>query len=76
MTSEPTTTEKREETYNVKHGGLMRCCLLSLDDEMARRMAAGERMTVEGDTIQCIYHKPLDNPPTMICKKGYWQWNH
>jgi hypothetical protein len=42
-----------EETYNVKHGGLMRCCLQSLDTEMLRRQRVKEPLTVEGDTHAC-----------------------
>jgi hypothetical protein len=59
-------------TYSFKHGGLMRCCLQSLDDEMVRREALGEPLMREGDTLPCKYHDGLG----MICKKGYWQWNH
>lgn len=59
------------ETYAFKHGGLLRCSILSLDDEMVRRQQAGEPLTAEGDVIPCRY---CDQ--TMICKEGYWQWNH
>jgi hypothetical protein len=43
------------ETYRVNHGGLMRCCLLTLDDEMLRRQRARESLMHEGDVLRCQY---------------------
>lgn len=66
------------ETYAVSHGGLMRCCLGSLDDEMVRRQKAGEPLMRDGDTLQCQYHEGEG----MICDtknhdgKLRWRWNH
>lgn len=58
-----------EETYNVKHGGLMRCCLQSLDTEMLRRQRVKEPLTVEGDTHACQY---CSNG--LACHDDCWQW--
>ncbi len=55
------------ETYRVKHGGLMRCCLLSLDDAMV----AAEKPPVEGDTLCCTYCKDEFG---MVFTDGAWQW--
>lgn len=55
--------------YGLKQGGLMRCCLLTLDDAMVERSDAEPLQ--EGETLNCIH---CDNP--MIYHEGYWQWNH
>lgn len=59
------------DTYKFKHGGLMRCCLASLDDEMLRRQQASEPLMNEGDTLKCKY---CNDEYGMVCKDGYWQW--
>ena len=67
-----TTTEKRAgETYGIKHGGLLRCCLHSLDDEMVHRRDYHQPFGAENETLKCRW---CDNE--MIYKEGYWQWNH
>lgn len=58
-----------KEKYLVRHGGLMRCCLLSLDDAM---VAAAEPPK-EGDTLHCKYHE--SEQPDMIFRNGGWEWN-
>ena len=64
------------ETYNFKLGGLMRCCLASLDDEMVRRQNAGEPLMREGDILPCKYHEGDGMICAMDNTKGklYWQW--
>jgi hypothetical protein len=57
-----------KEKYLVRHGGLMRCCLLSLDDAMV----AAELPPKEGDIIHCAYH---DDNGGMIFRNGGWEWN-
>ena len=44
--SEPTKPEI-DKRYLVRHGGLMRCCLASLDEELDKRELPGK----EGDII-------------------------
>ena len=57
------------ETYGVNHGGLMRCCLLSLDEEMVRRQAANEPLMQFGQVLHCAYC----NAP-MKCNGKQWEW--
>lgn len=65
------------ETYIVNHGGLMRCCLTTLDDEMVRRQQAGEPLMRDGDTLKCVY---CHDEYGMICdtqtpdQKLRWHW--
>ncbi len=54
--------------YLVRHGGLMRCCLATLDEFMATKDEPPE----EGDTLRCKYH--CDNGG-MIFRNGGWEWN-
>jgi len=58
----------REWTYARRIGGLMRCCLDSLDSQMVTRMAAGEGPPEDGDTYttHCC-EQPL------IHHNGAWQ---
>jgi len=56
-----------KESYRVKHGGLMRCCLQSLDDAMV----AAEKPPSEGDRVTC---KWCSDPDGMIFTNGAWQW--
>lgn len=54
--------------YRVYQGGLMRCCLATLDDFMATT----EHPPKEGDILHCAYHG--DNGG-MIFRDGAWHWN-
>lgn len=54
--------------YRVHHGGLMRCCLASLDEAMAARTEP----PAEGETLHCKYH---DDNGGMIFRNGAWEWN-
>lgn len=58
-----------EETYKVDQGGLMRCCLQTLDDLMLLRKRAHELLMPEGDVITCAYCKGK-----MICSGASWRW--
>lgn len=55
--------------YKVYHGGLMRCCLATLDEFMA----ATEVEPKQGDVLPCKYH-PEDQ--SMIFHNGAWRWNY
>lgn len=54
--------------YVVRTGGLMRCCLATLD----AAMLASQVPPKEGDILPCRYH-PQDN--SMIFRDGGWEWN-
>lgn len=53
--------------YRVRHGGLMRCCLQSLDDAMVEAIEPPK----EGDTLRCKWCKDEDG---MVFHAGAWQW--
>lgn len=59
------------QTYRVRIGGLLRCCLLSLDEAMEQ--AEGDSPS-EGDILKCHYCKSPDGG--MIFTKDAWEWNH
>lgn len=52
--------------YQVAQGGLMRCCLASLDDAMSGRT----KPVQDGETHACKYCKN-----TMIVRGGVWHWD-
>lgn len=54
-------------TYKVRHGGLMRCCIQSLDQEMSERPEDPK----EGDRHTCQYCKEEHG---MIFRDGAWEW--
>lgn len=58
-----------KESYRVKHGGLLRCCLESLDVAMV----AAKVPPKEGDTLKCSY---CSDPDGMVFREGAWQWAH
>ncbi len=51
--------------YKVRYGGLLRCCLVSLDDAMVE----AKEPPKEGDTHHCKYCKNK-----MIFRDGAWEW--
>lgn len=55
--------------YSLNQGGLMRCCLLTLDDAMVKR--PDDEPLREGETLNCKWCAA-----SMIYHDGYWQWNH
>jgi len=57
-----------KDAYHVRHGGLMRCCLASLDEAMV----AAEHPPKEGDLLQCKYH----DGEGMRFRDGAWEWAH
>lgn len=56
--------------YSVKHGGLMRCCLASLDKQMCDPTKNPPK---EGDVLDCEYETPGNK--RLLYRDGYWQWN-
>lgn len=55
------------KSYKVRHGGLMRCCLHSLEDAMVK----AEKPPQEGDTLKCAY---CSDEWGMVFRDGAWQW--
>jgi hypothetical protein len=60
-------TDEWRTNFKVATGGLMRCCLLTLDQFMATTPEPPK----EGETLQCIYHEGYG----MIYRKDVWRWN-
>jgi len=58
-------SDDRRPEYRVRGGGLMRCCLRSLDE---LEMTAAE-MPKEGEKLHCIYCSH-----DMIYRDGAWEW--
>jgi hypothetical protein len=56
--------------YHVRTGGLLRCCLATLDEHMQRRI--DDVPPQEGDTLKCRYH---DDNGGMVFRDGAWEWN-
>ncbi len=57
---------------SVRIGGLMRCCLDTIDDLDHNAPAA---IPAEGQVLQCKYAP--DNPDhRMIFRDGAWEWDH
>ena len=53
--------------YKVRHGGLMRCCLQSLDDHMLTL----DKLPEEGATFRCTYCQDASG---MAFRAGAWEW--
>lgn len=56
------------DKYQVRPGGLMRCCLATLQD----RMASCAPDPTEGEVIHCKFH---DDNGGMVFREGAWEWN-
>ena len=56
------------ELYRRRHGGLLRCCIQSLDEQLE----ATETQPPIGTVLICVYcHKP-----TLVrAPDGVWEWN-
>lgn len=52
----------------VKIGGLMRCCLQTLDEHYPN---GPEAKAAEGEILSCKWCSS-----SMIFHDGYWRWNH
>lgn len=55
------------EKYEVRQGGLMRCCLASLEE----LMAAATVPPKEGDRVTCRGCNDVDG---MVFRNGSWEW--
>lgn len=53
----------------VRLGGLMRCCLATLDEAML----ATDTVPKEGDRLACKYHDKGDGD-TMVFHDNAWEW--
>jgi len=51
---------------SIRHGGLMRCCLLTLDDYLA---AGGTEKS--GTVLPCAYCRSS----MIVAADGVWEWN-
>lgn len=54
--------------YTVHQGGLMRCCLASLDDYQVEK--PDDKEDVEGDVVPCKHCSS-----SVIFRDGAWRWN-
>lgn len=55
--------------WRARHGGLLRCCLASLQQYME------EGGTQEpGTTIGCRYHDNTEEPQMRVADDGVWEW--
>lgn len=59
-----------EQTYQVRQGGLMRCCLLTLAEYMAPIQAEIVQQPQEGNLLPCRYCNS-----SMIFTEDAWEWN-
>ena len=59
-----------QEPYKVRPGGLMRCCLASLDDAMLK----AKEPPKEGDRHACVYCKSSLGGTRF--RDGAWEWDH
>jgi hypothetical protein len=57
-----------EQMDGVKQGGLMRCCLATLEELYPNGPA---QIATEGQVLPCAYCSS-----SMIFRAGYWEWNH
>ena len=60
------TTHKLSDT-TISHGGLMRCCLVTIEE-------LPDTEYVDGTVIDCK-HESAGNK-NIILKNGVWQWNN
>lgn len=62
---------EQNNSYKVHHGGLMRCCLHSLDLDIQKRIEESDALVcVEDEIIKCRYCRE-----EMIYKDKTWRWN-
>lgn len=59
-----------KERYRVRQGGLMRCCIASLDEAME----AATEPPKEDDRLQCKWCGKLGTG-AMIFRDGAWEWD-
>lgn len=60
-----------EQTYQVRQGGLMRCCLLTLGRRHSATDLEGDLLHgEEGEILPCNYCNS-----SMVFTQGAWEWN-
>lgn len=59
-------------TYRVRQGGLMRCCLLTLDDAMAELIKIYLPQPAIGERVSCGYCSDW----MIRADDGAWEWDH
>lgn len=65
-------SEAVEFGYKVRQGGLMRCCLHSIQEAMSRATEPPN----EGDTLTCAYGGASHaEDGKMRFRDGAWEWN-
>jgi hypothetical protein len=57
--------------YRVRRGGLMRCCLASLDAQMCD---PAKNPPTEGDILDCEYEP--DGNAKLRFRDGAWEWKN
>jgi tartrate dehydratase alpha subunit/fumarate hydratase class I-like protein len=55
--------------YTVRHGGLFRCCLATLEEEYDDKHPDSFHV---GEILTCKYCK---KPTMVLAKDGVWEWN-
>ena len=58
------TTAPQKNTPKIRIGGLMRCCILTIEEDAPKNPK-------EGDKMRCRYCKSGD----IIFKDGAWEWD-
>ena len=53
--------------YNVRIGGLMRCCIDTLDTH-------DNLPTIPGDTLCCKHGCNNGKPTLLLAEDGVWEW--
>lgn len=56
------------DTYMVSKGGLMRCCLATLDSAML----AADEVPAVGTVLPCIHC----SDSMIVAEGGFWKWHH
>lgn len=57
--------------YRVRKGGLMQCCLRTLEDVLLRMANAEEPQPAVGERIRCTYHGNY----MIRAEDGAWEWD-
>lgn len=61
------------EFDGLKIGGLMRCCIATIEDLYPGGPA---KIATEGQRVQCKYADDNSDHGWMIFREGSWRWDH
>lgn len=61
-----------EWTYQLRQGGLMRCCVQTLDDILFSLVETDQEQPAIGERICCAYHENY----MIRAQDGVWEWDH